>query len=110
MPAPIALGHRLARSLAHVRRPGVLPWLGPDGKTQVTSRYEDGEPRRVEHVLVSAQHAEDVGMSEVHDGIAEEVVRPKAARGSLDTVGVLDRMLVNPTGRFVLGARRTTAE
>ena len=76
MPAPIALAHRIARRLADVRRACVLPWLGPDGKTQVTIRYEDGDPRRVEHVLVSAQHAEDVGMSEVHDGIAEEVVRP----------------------------------
>jgi S-adenosylmethionine synthetase len=103
MPAPIALAHRLARRLAEARREGVLPWLGPDGKTQATIRYEDGQPRRAEHVLVSAQHAEGVGMSEVRNGIAEEVVRPVLARVSLDTVGVLDRMLVNPTGRFVLG-------
>jgi S-adenosylmethionine synthetase len=103
MPAPIALAHRLARRLAEVRRKRVLAWLRPDGKTQATIHYENGVPRRVEHVLVSAQHDDDVREGEVRDGIIEEVVRPVLATTSLETAGVLDRLLVNPTGRFVLG-------
>jgi S-adenosylmethionine synthetase len=103
MPALISIAHRLARRLANVRRTGVLPWLGPDGKTRVTIRYEDGVPRRVEHVLVSAQHAKAVATAEVRDGIVEEVVRPVLAPVELDTAGIIDRPLVNPTGRFVLG-------
>jgi S-adenosylmethionine synthetase len=95
MPLPIALAHRLARRLAEVRKDGTLPYLRPDGKTQVTVRYEDGRPVAVEKVLISTQHAEDVAQARIASDLREHVVRPLVADEP--------ELLVNPTGRFVIG-------
>ncbi|MDR0897477.1 MAG: methionine adenosyltransferase [Oscillospiraceae bacterium] len=100
MPLPIELSHRLARRLTAVRREGLLPWLRPDGKSQVTIEYEDGRPVRVDTVLVSAQHAPEIGEKEIHEGILETVIRPSIDPALLDGH---TRFLVNPTGRFVQG-------
>ena len=100
MPLPITLAHRLARQLARVRREGVLPYLRPDGKTQVTVEYEGGLPRRVDTVVVSAQHAPEVSDSTLRLDIVERVIRPVIPEEFLDRK---TRILVNPTGRFVLG-------
>ena len=100
MPLPIKLAHKTAKRLAEVRKKEILPWLRPDGKTQVTVEYEDGKPVRVDSVLVSAQHNPDVAHSVMFEGILKEVIRP-----SIDAV-LLDqntRFLVNPSGRFVIG-------
>jgi S-adenosylmethionine synthetase len=102
MPLPIMLAHALARRLAAVRHAGTPPWLGPDGKTQVTVRYRDGRPMGVERVLVSAQHGADVAGEELKQAIGEHVVAPVLAAFGFD--GDLGpRLLVNPTGRFVTG-------
>ena len=100
MPLPIALSHRLALRLAKVRKDGTLPFLYPDGKTQVTVAYEDGVPAAVDTVVVSAQHAADALPETLRKGILEQVIRPviPAHLMTPDT-----RVLVNPTGRFVLG-------
>ena len=100
MPLPIALSHRLALRLAKVRKDGTLPFLYPDGKTQVTVAYEDGVPAAVDTVVVSAQHAADAEPEALRKGILEQVIRPviPAQLMTPDT-----RVLVNPTGRFVLG-------
>jgi S-adenosylmethionine synthetase len=95
MPLPIALAHRLARRLAEVRKDGTLPYLRPDGKTQVTVRYQDGRPVAVEKVLISTQHAEDVTQARIAADLREHVVRPLVAGEP--------ELLVNPTGRFVIG-------
>jgi S-adenosylmethionine synthetase len=95
MPLPIALAHRLARRLAEVRKDGTLPYLRPDGKTQVTVRYDDGRPVAVEKVLISTQHAEDVTQARIASDLRELVVRPLVAGEP--------ELLVNPTGRFVIG-------
>jgi len=100
MPLPIALAHRIARRLAEVRRSGQLPYLRPDGKTQVTVEYERGVPKRVRTVVVSAQHDPDVRSERLRQEIVETVILPsidKALRPS-DPI-----MHVNPTGRFVIG-------
>ena len=100
MPLPIALAHRMARRLAEVRKSGQLPYLRPDGKTQVTVAYEDGAPAAVTTVVVAAQHDPDVDMARLRSDIVETVVRPSipAHLRSADPV-----MHVNPTGRFVIG-------
>ena len=100
MPLPIALSHRLARRLAEVRKDGTLPWLYPDGKTQVTVAYEDDKPVAVDTVVISAQHAADVSQETIAEEILKHVVIPivPAALLTPDT-----RFLINPTGRFVNG-------
>ena len=100
MPLPIALSHRMALQLARVRKDGTLPWLYPDGKTQVTVAYEDGTPVAVDTVVVSAQHAADVDMEILRDAILSQVILPVIPEKLLtsDT-----RMFINPTGRFVIG-------
>jgi S-adenosylmethionine synthetase len=101
MPMPILLAHRVAQRLAEVRREGILPYLRPDGKTQVTVEYDaDGRPHRVHTVLVSAQHDPDVAGSELADAIREHVVEVAIPSHLLDDA---TRHLVNPTGRFVIG-------
>ena len=100
LPAPITLAHRLMRRHAEVRRAGALDWLRPDAKSQVTVRYEDGEPAGIEAVVLSAQHREDVGGRELEDAIMEEIIRPVLPAGWL---GPSTRYHVNPTGRFVVG-------
>jgi S-adenosylmethionine synthetase len=102
MPVPIALAHKLARRLAEVRKSGTLPYLRPDGKTQVTIEYAGDQPVRVDTVVVSSQHAEDVDLERtlVAD-IRQLVVEPVLAEIALDASDT--RLLVNPTGRFVIG-------
>jgi S-adenosylmethionine synthetase len=102
MPLPIALAHRLARRLTAVRKSGVVPYLRPDGKTQVTIEYVDGKPTRLDTVVVSSQHAEDIDIASLlTPDIAEHVVAPEIADLGLETEGY--RLLVNPTGKFVIG-------
>jgi S-adenosylmethionine synthetase len=102
MPLPITLAHRLARRLAAVRHDGTVPYLRPDGKTQVTVGYKDGLPSRLDTVVVSAQHAPDIDIETMlAPDIARYVVKPELARFDLRTEGY--RLLVNPTGRFEIG-------
>jgi S-adenosylmethionine synthetase len=102
MPLPIALAHRLARRLSFVRKEGSVPYLRPDGKTQVTVVYEDDRPVAVDTVVVSSQHAEDISIEQLlTPDIQELVVEPELAALSLPTDGY--RLLVNPTGKFVIG-------
>jgi S-adenosylmethionine synthetase len=102
MPLPIALAHRLARRLSAVRKDGSVPYLRPDGKTQVTVAYEDGQPVAVDTVVVSSQHAEDISIEQLlTPDIQELVVTPELAALGLPTEGY--RLLVNPTGKFVIG-------
>ena len=100
MPLPIALAHRMARRLAEVRRSGQLPYLRPDGKTQVTVEYDRGVPKRVRTVVVSAQHDPDVRAERLRSEVVDAVIRPSIPSELRDTDPV---MHVNPTGRFVTG-------
>ena len=100
MPLPIALAHRLARRLAAVRKSGELPWLRPDGKTQVTIEYEFGVPKRVRTVLIAAQHDPDVRPERLRSDIIERVILPTIDKELRETDPI---MHVNPTGRFVTG-------
>ncbi len=100
MPFPIWLAHRLAARLAEVRKNGELKFLRPDGKTQVSVEYEEGEPRRLRTVLVSAQHSKDVTKDEVREAVEKYVVRP-VVHEYIDSEGMT--LLVNPTGRFEIG-------
>lgn len=100
MPMPISLAHALSRRLAQVRKEGVLPWLRPDGKSQVTIVYENGAPVAVDTVVLSAQHGESVSRRELEEGLMDEVIC-KTVPASLWTRDT--RVLINPTGRFVLG-------
>jgi S-adenosylmethionine synthetase len=100
MPLPIALAHRMARRLAELRKSGQLPYLRPDGKTQVTLEYEHGVPRRVKTVVVSTQHDPDVTVQQIGDDVAEAVILPSLPR----ELRVADPVMhINPTGRFVTG-------
>ncbi|MCW2598717.1 MAG: S-adenosylmethionine synthetase [Frankiales bacterium] len=102
MPLPIALAHRLAKRLTQVRKDGVIPYLRPDGKTQVTIEYIDGKPARLDTVVVSSQHADDIDIVNLlTPDIAEHVVAPELAGLGIETDGY--RLLVNPTGKFVIG-------
>ena len=102
MPLPIALAHRLALRLSEVRRNGTIPYLRPDGKTQVTIEYADGKPVRLDTVVISSQHADDISLDTLlAPDVREHVIEPELAKLSLDTEGY--RMLVNPTGKFVVG-------
>jgi S-adenosylmethionine synthetase len=102
MPLPIMLAHRLARRLSHVRRSGDVPYLRPDGKTQVTIEYSGDEPVRLDTVVVSAQHAPDIDLKELlAPDVRDHVVEPVIGGLDLDTDGY--RLLVNPTGRFEIG-------
>jgi S-adenosylmethionine synthetase len=103
MPMPIALAHRLARRLAQVRKDGTLGYLRPDGKTQVTIRYADGRPVQVERVLISAQHADDVGLDQIRDDVWTHVVAAELPAGFYEPAELRSSLLVNPTGRFVIG-------
>jgi S-adenosylmethionine synthetase len=102
MPLPIMLAHRLARRLSQVRRNGDVPYLRPDGKTQVTIEYSGDEPVRLDTVVVSAQHAPDIDLKELlAPDVRDHVVEPVIGGLDLDTDGY--RLLVNPTGRFEIG-------
>jgi S-adenosylmethionine synthetase len=104
MPLPIALAHKLARRLAEVRKTGGLPYLRPDGKTQVTVRYQGGRPVAVEKVLISTQHADGVdARTQIKPDLFEHVLLPVLPAGLYDENRLLRDFLVNPTGRFVIG-------
>ncbi|MDQ2797937.1 MAG: methionine adenosyltransferase, partial [Actinomycetota bacterium] len=102
MPLPIWLAHRLAEKLTEVRKYGTVPYLRPDGKTQVTIEYVDDKPVRLDTVVVSSQHADDIDLDTLlKPDIEEHVVRPVLATLGIDIENY--RLLVNPTGRFVIG-------
>ena len=102
MPLPIALAHRLARGLTGVRKSGAVPYLRPDGKTQVTIEYVGDRAVRLDTVVVSSQHAENIDLNQLLAvDIREQVVEPELAALDIDVSGY--RLLVNPTGRFVIG-------
>jgi S-adenosylmethionine synthetase len=102
MPLPIALAHRLAERLTQVRKDGTVPYLRPDGKTQVTVEYVDDRPTRLDTVVVSSQHASDIDLDTLlKPDIEEHVIRPVVAELGIDSDGY--RLLVNPTGRFEIG-------
>ena len=100
MPAPITYSHRLVRRQAEVRKNGTLPWLRPDAKSQVTFNYEGGKPVSINAVVLSTQHSPDVSMSDLREGIMEEIIKPilPAELLSADT-----QYHINPTGRFEIG-------
>ena len=101
MPAPISYAHNLTRALSRCRREGTLGWLRPDGKSQVSVEYApDGSVARIDTVVVSTQHAPDVSIEELREGVIEEVIKPNLPARLLDAD---TRFLVNPTGRFVIG-------
>ena len=100
MPMPIYQAHRLARQLATTRKNNTLPWLRPDGKTQVTVEYHRGKPARIDTVLVSTQHSPEVSHAEITEGVIENVIMPTLPPELVDKNM---KIYVNPTGRFVIG-------
>ena len=100
MPLPISLAHKLAMRLTKVRKDGVLPYLRPDGKTQITIEYVDGKPVRVEAIVVSSQHSADVALETIRRDIIEKVILPIVPNEMIDEN---TKIFVNPTGRFVIG-------
>jgi S-adenosylmethionine synthetase len=101
MPAPISVAHQLVRRLSEVRRAGTLPYLRPDGKSQVSIRYVDGKPVRVETVVISAQHSPDVTLEQLRADVVQHVVIPTIPPAMLDPKRITYH--INPTGRFVIG-------
>ncbi len=101
MPLPITMAHRMAQRLAAVRKDGTLPWVRPDGKTQITARYEDNRPVAVDTVVVSTQHDDGVSNDDIHQGIRTHVIEPVLADFAIDHTGY--KAHINPTGRFVVG-------
>lgn len=100
MPLPIYLAHALSRRLAEVRKNKTLPFLGPDGKTQVTIEYRDGKPYRIENILISSQHSPEVSVEELKKALIEKVIKPIVPKNLMDKK---TDIFVNPTGRFVIG-------
>ncbi len=100
MPLPIVLAHKLVRRLSDVRKAGHLPFLRPDGKSQVTVEYINGRPARVDCVVISTQHSDSVSNREIHDGILKEVIQHVVPPSLLDS---RTKFHINPTGRFVVG-------
>jgi S-adenosylmethionine synthetase len=100
MPLPIYLAHKLARRLSEVRKQGILPWLRPDGKTQVTVEYAYGKPHRIHTVLISTQHDPNISQEEIRQGLIEAVIGPVLPAELVDEQM---RIFTNPTGRFVVG-------
>ena len=104
MPLPISLAHKLAKRLSEVRKGEVLPYLRPDGKTQVTVRYEDGRPVEMEKILISTQHADGIDSEAlIKPDLLEHVLRPVLPSDLYDEKKLARNFLVNPTGRFVIG-------
>src|SRR4030095_3004841 len=99
MPLPITLAHKLTMKLAKVRKEKSLDWIGPDGKSQVSVIYEDSVPKKIDTVVVSTQHTEDVSISQVREEVISKVIKPICN----DLINNSTKLLVNPTGRFVIG-------
>ncbi|CAK8714159.1 MAG: methionine adenosyltransferase [Candidatus Electrothrix sp. AX2] len=100
MPMPITYAHRLVKQQSAVRKNRVLPWLRPDAKSQVTIQYEDNVPKRIEAVVVSTQHSEDVSYADLKAGVMEEIIKPTLPENMIDAD---TKYFINPTGRFVIG-------
>ena len=100
MPFPISAAHKLARRLTEVRKNGTMPYLRPDGKTQVTVEYEDDKPVRIDTIVVSSQHDPDVSLEQIRADVIEHVIRPIIDPALMDEGTIIH---VNPTGRFVIG-------
>lgn len=100
MPMPIALAHRLSRRLAEVRKNGTIPYLRPDGKTQVTVAYEDGKPVAIDTIVISTQHDEDVTLDQIRKDLIEHVVKAVVPAELLSDE---TKYFINPTGKFVIG-------
>jgi S-adenosylmethionine synthetase len=100
MPLPITLAHKLARKLAEVRKKDILPYLRPDGKTQVTVEYEEDKPVRIDTIIVSTQHKAEISLEQIKRDIMAKVIKPIVSKDMLDKE---TKYLVNPTGRFVVG-------
>ena len=100
MPMPIALAHRLTRQLAKVRKTGECPYLRPDGKSQVTVAYEDGQPVGVDTIVISTQHEEHTTQETIREDMIERVVKPVIPA---ELLSAETRYFINPTGRFVIG-------
>ena len=101
MPAPITFAHKLTRRLAQQRKSGALPWLRPDGKSQVSVQYgEDGAVERIDTVVVSTQHSEEIAIGQLREAVIEEIIRPTLPANLIDKN---TKFYVNPTGRFVIG-------
>ena len=101
MPMPIMMAHKLARRLTAVRKSGELDWLRPDGKTQVTVEYgTDGRPARIDAIVVSSQHAEEIKHKDIREAVVDMVIKPTIPAAMMDKS---TKLYVNPTGRFVLG-------
>ncbi len=100
MPAPITYAHRLMKQQAHLRKSGMLPWLRPDAKSQVTFRYVDGKPTAVDTIVISTQHAPDIAQDTIREAVIEEIIKPiiPAHWLSADT-----QYFINPTGQFIIG-------
>jgi len=99
MPLPITLAHKLTMKLAMVRKQKNIDWMGPDGKSQVSVIYEDSIPKKIDTVVISTQHAEDVSISQVREEVISKVIKPICD----DLINNSTKFLVNPTGRFVIG-------
>ncbi|MGM0517484.1 MAG: methionine adenosyltransferase [Pseudomonadota bacterium] len=100
MPAPITYAHRLVQRQADVRRAGTLPWLRPDAKSQVTFRYEGGNPVGIDAVVLSTQHNPDITQTELHEAVMEEIIKPVIPAEWLDKH---TKYHINPTGQFIIG-------
>src|SRR5699024_10156784 len=101
MPAPIEYAHHLSRALASARKSGKLNWLRPDGKSQASVQYgENGQVERIDTVVISTQHSEDIAIETLREAVIEEIIKPTLPKELLDGQ---TRFLVNPTGRFVIG-------
>ncbi|HFD91722.1 MAG TPA: methionine adenosyltransferase [Gammaproteobacteria bacterium] len=100
MPAPITYAHRLVRRQAEIRKKGVLPWLRPDAKSQVTFRYEDQKPVGIDAVVLSTQHAPEIEYKSLQEAVMEEIIKPVLPE---EWIGKDTKFFINPTGRFVIG-------
>jgi S-adenosylmethionine synthetase len=100
MPLPIMLAHKLCQQLSKVRRAGELPWLRPDGKSQVSVEYVDGKPARIDAVVVSTQHSDSISTKALRQAVKKHIIEPVIPKGMVDRK---TKIHINPTGRFVIG-------
>jgi S-adenosylmethionine synthetase len=99
MPLPILLAHQLTRKLSELRKSKEMPWVRPDGKSQVTVEYEDGKPKRIEAIVISTQHSPEISNEEIRKQITEKIIKPVCGKWWHDKI----KIHINPTGRFVIG-------